>query len=425
MQAQLEERLTEYVKDTLSYIETVRDFCDQEPTWTSERKAERDKLRGISENQQEKEEKKKEELSAVLKDTLEVEKLAVTSSRVFNEQIFLLQGESPERVQSVIKDARRDAPLLIHFKRNAESFFQPLLQNVNILVFQLNSYYVLKTEELCSRIRRNSVECADIYKYKMGQPSVQLILNASENAMNQMLHHLDQLREIRMNQDTRLAFLFQENAQKFIDVFGEHRSKMWQFLSHLEETADKLDSMKKGASISTVAGSSVGILGGALSLIGIVFALFTGGASLFVTAAGAGLGGISAVNSIVTGITETKVNQHQERNAQSYLKSYKDDMIKIEDCLKEAANSEGPLVKPSAVTKTILTNIGEGLKESLNVVDAAAAIRVHKSENVTAAATKIAMRELDTASDVPQVAIQLSGTRQLATTVKVVKELVS
>uniref|UniRef100_A0A672PX02 Si:ch73-233k15.2 n=1 Tax=Sinocyclocheilus grahami TaxID=75366 RepID=A0A672PX02_SINGR len=434
--AQLEERLTEYVKDTLSYIETVRDFCDQEPTWTSERKAERDKLRGISENQQEKEEKKKkEELSAVLKDTLEglkklepfldaVEKLlAVTSSRVFNEQIFLLQGESPERVQSVIKDARRDAPLLIHFKRNAESFFQPLLQNVNILVFQLNILYICFSFKFEMKNDNNYTEI--LYRYKMGQPSVQLILNASENAMNQMLHHLDQLREIRMNQDTRLAFLFQENAQKFIDVFGEHRSKMWQFLSHLEETADKLDSMKKGASISTVAGSSVGILGGALSLIGIVFALFTGGASLFVTAAGAGLGGISAVNSIVTGITETKVNQHQERNAQSYLKSYKDDMIKIEDCLKEAANSEGPLVKPSAVTKTILTNIGEGLKESLNVVDAAAAIRVHKSENVTAAATKIAMRELDTASDVPQVAIQLSGTRQLATTVKVVKGISS
>uniref|UniRef100_A0A671SJE2 Uncharacterized protein n=1 Tax=Sinocyclocheilus anshuiensis TaxID=1608454 RepID=A0A671SJE2_9TELE len=426
--AQLEERLTEYVKDTLSCIETVRDFCEQEPTWTSERKAERDKLRGISENQQEEEEeeKKKEKLSAVLKDTLEglkklepfldaVEKLAVTSSRVFSGQIFLLQGERPESVQSVITDARIDAPLLIHFKRNAETFFQPKLQNVNILVFQLNNYYVLKTEQLCSRIRR---------KYKMGQPSVQLILNASENAMNQMLDHLNQLCEIRMNQDTRLAFLFQENAQKFINEFSKHHSKMWQFLSDLEETADKLDSMKKGASISNVVGSSVGIVGGVLSLFGIFLAPFTGGASLFVTAAGAGLGGISALDTLVTGITETKVNQHQERNAQSYLKSYKDDMIKIEDCLKEAANSEGPLVKPSAVdATTILTYIGEGLKESLNVADAAAAYAVHKSERVPEAATEIAMPELDMASDVPQVATFLSRTRQLANakTLRIVK----
>ncbi|XP_016396668.1 apolipoprotein L2-like [Sinocyclocheilus rhinocerous] len=435
IRAQLEERLTEYVKDTLSYIETVRVFCDQEPTWTSERKDEREKLRDISENQQEEEEEKKEKLSAVLKDTLEglkklepfldaVEKLAATSSHVFNEQIFLLQGKSPESVQSVIADARIDAPLLIHFKRNAESFFQPLLQNVNILVFQLNSYYVLKTEQLCSRIRQNSVECADIYKYKMGQPSVELILNASENAMNQMLDHLNQLCEIRMNQHTRLAFLFQDDAQKFIDVFGERRSKMWQFLSHLEQTAVKLDLMKKGASISTVAGSSVGIVGGVLSLIGIFLAPFTVGASLFVTLAGAGLGGISALDSIVTGITETKVNQHQEHNAQSYLNSYKDDMIKIEDCLKEAANSEGPLVKPTAVdAKTILTNTGEGLKEFLNVADAAAAIRVYKSEKVTAAATEITMQDLNTASDVPQVATFLSRTRLLANvkTLRIVK----
>uniref|UniRef100_A0A673M9F7 Uncharacterized protein n=1 Tax=Sinocyclocheilus rhinocerous TaxID=307959 RepID=A0A673M9F7_9TELE len=431
--AQLEERLTEYVKDTLSYIETVRVFCDQEPTWTSERKDEREKLRDISENQQEEEEEKKEKLSAVLKDTLEglkklepfldaVEKLAATSSHVFNEQIFLLQGKSPESVQSVIADARIDAPLLIHFKRNAESFFQPLLQNVNILVFQLNILYICFSFKFEMKNDNNYTEI--LYRYKMGQPSVELILNASENAMNQMLDHLNQLCEIRMNQHTRLAFLFQDDAQKFIDVFGERRSKMWQFLSHLEQTAVKLDLMKKGASISTVAGSSVGIVGGVLSLIGIFLAPFTVGASLFVTLAGAGLGGISALDSIVTGITETKVNQHQEHNAQSYLNSYKDDMIKIEDCLKEAANSEGPLVKPTAVdAKTILTNTGEGLKEFLNVADAAAAIRVYKSEKVTAAATEITMQDLNTASDVPQVATFLSRTRLLANvkTLRIVK----
>uniref|UniRef100_A0A8C1P6T8 Uncharacterized protein n=1 Tax=Cyprinus carpio TaxID=7962 RepID=A0A8C1P6T8_CYPCA len=398
---------TEYVKDTLSYIEIVRDFCDQEQNWSSERRAELEKLRDISNNQQEK------KLGAVLRDTLEglkklepfleaVEKLTVTSSHVFSGQIFLLRGERPERVQSVITDARIDAPLLIHFKRNAETFFRPLLDNVNVLVFQLDNY-VLKTEQLCRRYILNILFWA--------QPLVELILNASENTMNQMLHHLNQLCEIRMNQDTRLAFLFQDDAQKFIDVFSERHSRMRQLLSDLEETAAKLDSMKLGASISTVAGSSVGILGGVLAILGIALAPLTAGASLACAVAGMGLGGISAVNTLVTEITEMAVNSQQEHTAESYLNSYRDDMIKIEECLNEVANSERPL-KPSEVdVNTALHCTGEVVKQA---VDGLAAYAVHKSERVTAATTEIAMQDLNTASDVPQVARYLSRTEQLA-----------
>ncbi|XP_042606821.1 uncharacterized protein LOC122141952 [Cyprinus carpio] len=415
IRARLQSRLTEYVKDTLSYIEIVRDFCDQEQNWTDERRAELEKLRDISNNQQEK------KLGAVLRDTLEglkklepfleaVEKLTVTSSHVFSGQIFLLRGERPESVQSVITDARIDAPLLIHFKRNAETFFRPLLDNVNVLVFQLDNY-VLKTEQLCRRVRRNSVLSGDIYKCNRAQPLVELILNASENTMNQMLHHLNQLCEIRMNQDTRLAFLFQDDAQKFIDVFSERHSRMRQLLSDLEETAAKLDSMKLGASISTVAGSSVGILGGVLAILGIALAPLTAGASLACAVAGMGLGGISAVNTLVTEITEMAVNSQQEHTAESYLNSYRDDMIKIEECLNEVANSERPL-KPSEVdVNTVLHCTGEVVKQA---VDGLAAYAVHKSERVTAATTEIAMQDLNTASDVPQVARYLSRTEQLA-----------
>lgn len=155
---QLQNQLTEYVEDTLGSIDIVKDFCDQEQNWTSERKAELDKMRDINEHQQ------GEKLNAVLTDTLKglekleffldaVEKLTVTSRHVFSRQIFLLDGESPEPVESVIIAARIDAPLLIHFKRNAETFFCPILHNVNILIFQLNNY-VLYTEQLCRRMRQ-------------------------------------------------------------------------------------------------------------------------------------------------------------------------------------------------------------------------------------------------------------------------------
>ncbi len=228
-----------------------------------------------------------------------------------------------------------------------------------------------------------------------------------------------------MNQDTRLALLFQDNAQKYIDVFSEHRSRMGQFLADLEETAVKLDSMKLGGSISTVVGSSVGILGGILSILGIALAPFTAGASLVCAFTGIGLGVTSAVNTAVTGITEMAVNRHHESNAQSYLKSYKDDMIKIEDCLKEVVNSERPLIKPSSVNAmTVLHDTGEVLSKA---VGGFATYAGYKSEKVTEAVTEIAVteavteiavteavtKELNTARDVPQVVKCLFRTGQL------------
>ncbi|RXN08438.1 apolipo L4-like protein [Labeo rohita] len=417
LRAQLVDRLAAYVEDTLDYIETVRVFCDQEQKWTSERKAELDKMRDINENQQE------GNLGAVITDTLKgleklepfldaVEKLTVTSQHVFRGQIFLLWGKSPEIVQLVITNANTDAPVLILFKRNAKTFFQPLLNNVNVLIFQLNNY-VLKTKQLCSRMRR---------RRETGQPSVKLILRASENDMNQMLDHLKQLREIRMDEHTRLAYLFQEDAQKFTDVFGERRSRMWQLLSDLEDTAVHLDRMKKGASISTVVGSSVGIIGGVLSVLGVVLIPVTAGTSLGLTVAGAGLGGVSVVNALATDSTEMAVNSHHEHKAQSYLKSFKDDMIKIEDCLNELVNSERPLVQPSGVDAAKIARLtGEVIRGGVNVLDEVAAIPLYKSTK----AISVAMRELNTARNIPQVATYLSRTEQVAkakmmTTVRVV-----
>lgn len=413
--AQLEERLTVYVQDTLNNIETIRDFCDQEQKWTSERKTELEKMRDINKNQQE------EKLGDVLKDTLEglkklepfleaVEKLTVTSSHVFSKQIFLLCGESPERVQSVIRAARIDARLLIHFKRDVKTFFQPRLDNVNVLIFKLRNY-VLETEQLCSRMR-SSLLRGDIYKCKTGQKLVELILNASENDKNQMLNRLNQLSEIRMNEHTRLAFLFQEkNAQKFIKVFSERCSRMWQLLTDLEETAVHLDRMKKGASISTVAGSSVGIVGGVLSILGIVLVPITAGASLGLTVAGASLGGISAVDALVTDRAEMAVNSQEEHKALSYMESYMDDVIQIEYCLTEAVNSEGPLVKPSSVDAHKITHLTEeAFRGFAGVVDGVAAIPLYKNEKKIQAA----LVELQRAHDIPEVTVYLSRTEQLA-----------
>ncbi|XP_050962205.1 apolipoprotein L4 isoform X1 [Labeo rohita] len=460
---QLQELLTEYVEDTLICISTVRDFCDKQQKWSLQRETELDNMRDIkdradqvslkfdhvqrSENKAKafgeylwsgitqvtadsKYQELEKELDAVLKDTLEgllkldhfldaVEKLTVTSLFVFTGRSFLPQGESPESVRSVITAARMASPLLIHFKRNAETFFLPSLSNLDVLAFQLDKYIRI-TEQICAKMEKKSKSVfwfSDIDSLKKGEPLVKFSLNLSEDSMQKMLDHLKQLCKIRMDQHTRMTFIFQEHAQHFIGVFSQRRSRMEQFLSDLEESAVQLDRMKKGANISTVAGSSVGIAGGVLSIVGLALAPVTAGVSLALTLTGVSLGVTSGVNSLVTGITEAAVNNHHGKNAQNIFKNFMDDMGKILDCLEQASNEEhleGIDVVDMFGAGKLIARAG-GLAKGIDaLVDAASAVKVLKSEEVIATAAKVGLQEAQSGRNIPKLAADLPDIGQLA-----------
>ncbi|GLD48930.1 uncharacterized protein AKAME5_000281500 [Lates japonicus] len=87
-------------------------------------------------------------------------------------------------------------------------------------------------------------------------------MDLSEDDIQKMLSHVNQLEEIRMNQHFRMVFLFQEESCcGFIREFSKRQPRMLEFLKDLEESAVQLDRMSKGAKISSVAGGSVGLLG--------------------------------------------------------------------------------------------------------------------------------------------------------------------
>ncbi len=48
------------------------------------------------------------------------------------------------------------SPLLIHFKRNAETFFLPSLNNLDVLAFQLDKYIRI-TEKICEKMEKKYV----------------------------------------------------------------------------------------------------------------------------------------------------------------------------------------------------------------------------------------------------------------------------
>ncbi|KAG8006502.1 Apolipoprotein L3, partial [Nibea albiflora] len=333
---QLEKAVGQYILNTFDCIDTVKGFCEGICKWMTARKIE---LRKINNKSQ-------DNLAAVLKDTMSgmeeldvfldaVEKLAVTSRHVFmeNQVIRLPEEIRPEQVQVVIIAARLICPLLLEFKRDPSAFFLPRLQNVEVLSYQLDKY-IQTTQKICEIIEKSHVRDLCL---KMKETLVSLDGDLSEDDTKRMLCHINRLAEIRMDQNFRMVFLFHDvSCSGFIDEFSKRQPRMLQFLNDLEDSAVHLDRMNMGAKISNVAGSSVGVVGGALSIIGLVLIPFTAGGSLGLTFGGLGLGVASGANSIVTAATEMGVNRTQQSRAKEVFQSFMEDVQSVQDYLEKA-----------------------------------------------------------------------------------------
>ncbi|XP_058265557.1 apolipoprotein L2-like [Hemibagrus wyckioides] len=413
----LQQQLRDYISDTLKYTETVKEFYDGESKWTLERKTELEDIR---------KKKLEKELGEVLEKTLEglkkledfldaVEKLAVTSLFVFMDESFMPKGVSSVIVRLVISAARIVCPLLVHFKRDAGAFFQPNLSNVEVLAFQLDKY-IQVTQQICGEMEEKSRSISGL-GWMNWKALWELNLNMTEESVQKLYDHLLQLTKIRMNESFRLNFLFNNKAEDFILIFSERHSRMLQFLSVVDEDAVQLDKMKRGSDISTVAGSSVGFVGGVLTIIGLALAPVTAGVSLGLTIAGAGLGVINSVNGLITSFTEIAVNSHHGTNANNIFSKFQEDVEKILDCLDEVASNETPIavdgltfVKFGRVV-TRVVGVGNGIGA---IVDGASAVKVLRSEEVIAKAVNLGLHEAKAGRSIPQLAADLPDIGQLA-----------
>ncbi|KAF4092578.1 hypothetical protein AMELA_G00022530 [Ameiurus melas] len=477
----LQEQLGEYILDTVKYIETVKEFCDGESKWTLQRKSELRKVKYIKDRADQitlkfdhvqkaknkakafgefmwngltqvtadsRRQKLEKELEEVLKKTLEgleklqhfldaVEKLAVTSLFVFKSQRLMPKGVCVKTVCSVISAARIVSPLLIHFKRNAKTFFLPSLSNVDILAFQLDKY-IHVTQQICEKmffshheVKTNfftklcfflcglfGVLFGGNHEWKNGKLTLKF-RRKSEESVQKSYKYLIQLIKIRMDESFRLTFVFGANTQHFINLFSECRYRMFEFLSDLEEAAVELDKMKKGSNISTVAGSSVGIAGGVLSIVGIALTPVTAGASLALTLTGIGLGVTSGINGFVTGITEIAVNSHQMKNANNIFIRFMEDVQKIQRYIEDVARVQGPIASVHGVTTAAEVGklaaragaVGKGIDA---IVDGVSAVKVLRSEEVIAKAVNIGLQEANVSRSIPKLAADLPDIGQLA-----------
>uniref|UniRef100_A0A3B4XZA6 Apolipoprotein L n=1 Tax=Seriola lalandi dorsalis TaxID=1841481 RepID=A0A3B4XZA6_SERLL len=152
--------------------------------------------------------------------------------------------------------------------------------------------------------------------------------------------------------------------------------RMLQFLNELEESAVQLDRMNKGAKISSVAGSSVGAVGGVLSIIGLALIPVTAGVSLALTMTGVGLGITSGVNSVVTTATEVGVNVTQQKKASEVLKLFMEDVQSLQDCLEEVTNRETTEISVVVEVSKVLCKAGVVGKNIDALVDVASAAKL-------------------------------------------------
>lgn len=189
----------------------------------------------------------------------------------------------------------------------------------------------------------------------------------------------------REDQNFRMVFLFGEEPKpSFTEEFSERSPRMLQFLDDLEGSATQLDNMKKGAKISSVAGSSVGLVGGVLSIVGLALIPVTAGVSLALTMAGLGLGITSGVNGIVTTATEIGVNKTKTDQANETLKSFMEDVQALQKHLEEVFNRETKWVNMAVGVGRILGKfVGVG-KAIDGLADAVSAVKILRTERAVA-----------------------------------------
>ncbi|XP_030263719.1 uncharacterized protein LOC115575643 [Sparus aurata] len=451
---ELQEALCRYTTGTLTYINTVRGFCEGISSWKDVRTKDLSKLEEIKDKAdkvelsfshvtQSKSKKKgmweyvkntvtseyddsrraelQRELAAVLEVILKglkkldhfleaVEKLAVTSLHVFmeeNQVIHLPKGISLEHVQVVIIAARLICPLLLEFKRDASDFFLPKLQIVEVLSDQLHNY-IETTRMICEDLEKSSFNCLHFsQRLQMTKKHLaDLGGNLAEDDIQRIVCHINQHFELRMDQNFRLVFLFQDVSHSgFIDKFKERRPRMQQFLTDLEERAVQLDRMNKGAKISRVTGSSVGAAGGVISIVGLALIPVTAGASLGLTIGGAALGVTSALNTIVTTAIVLEVKCRKKNKASKVFKRFTKDFQSLQGCLEKVIHKQ--ITKMEADKMDVLAEIHKVLKKVkvirksiASIVDAGSALKLLNG------AGRAVVEEGTALSNVPRAAVK-------------------
>lgn len=124
--------------------------------------------------------------------------------------------------------------------------------------------------------------------------------------------------------------------------FGQVKTtagKLQTQLNKLRAVADNLDRVHQGTTIGSLTGGVIGAVGGITSIVGLILAPFTLGASLVVTGVGIGVGVAGGATASISNITNM-VNQSSDRKAiESIIKEFDEKINAVAFWLQQISHS--------------------------------------------------------------------------------------
>ncbi|XP_030898047.1 LOW QUALITY PROTEIN: apolipoprotein L3-like [Leptonychotes weddellii] len=126
--------------------------------------------------------------------------------------------------------------------------------------------------------------------------------------------------------------------ERLLSEFPKLKPKLEERIRKLHELADEVDRVHKNCTISNIVAGTTGAASGLLSIPGLGLAPFTAGASLVLSAVGAGLGAASAVAQVSTSIVEYS----SELSAKAKARRLRSTDFIEEDIITKVLNSSKP-----------------------------------------------------------------------------------
>ncbi|XP_041047549.1 apolipoprotein L3-like [Carcharodon carcharias] len=182
-----------------------------------------------------------------------------------------------------------------------------------------------------------------------------------------------------------------ENVKQHLIKFGVYKEKVTGYIMNLRRIADGIDSFHKDATIANVTGSSVGIVGGALSIAGLIAAPFSAGASLILTGVGCGVGVVSGATNVAASVSDTVKQKNNLETVKSIMEEYQKENKIMSDSLNNVRQAIESWIKGGEkdIPQNIFVGTSAAVMKSLSTVSL-----------VSSVVTKSSLRALKAASGV-------------------------
>ncbi|XP_056318538.1 apolipoprotein L4-like [Danio aesculapii] len=147
-----------------------------------------------------------------------------------------------------------------------------------------------------------------------------------------------------------------KSINTFVEAYNEHYKDFEVLVKEWGETTDSLEDMHYKATAGSLSGAVIGTAGGVTALAGVALAPVTFGASLLVSAVGAGIGVAGGITGAASNITDSVKQKSYRENLEQIEKKYKSSSEPILNTLNKLREVLGKVYKFSIFERNLHAN---------------------------------------------------------------------